>query len=175
MPSGSGPKRPSGTISRDAFVARFGGVCEGSPWIAEAVWARGLGPQHDTANGLHAAMVEVLRQADRATKLALIRAHPDLAGRLAVDGGLTAASSAEQASAGLDRCTPAELERFWQLNEAYKARFGFPFVMAIKGCSRAEILAAFERRLQNDPEQEFETALGEIERIARLRLLDLLG
>lgn len=161
-------------MSRDAFVARFGGVFEHSPWIAEAVWEHGLGPEHDTADGLHAAMVEVLRRADRPAKLALIRAHPDLAGRLAVAGGLTAASSAEQASAGLDRCTTAEFGRFLELNQAYKAKFGFPFVMAVKGRTRAEILAAFERRLDHDPEQEFETALGENERIARLRLANLL-
>jgi len=162
-------------MSREGFVARFGGVFEHSPWIAEAVWARGLGPEHDTADGLHAAMAHEMRRADRAAKLALIRAHPDLAGRLAIDGGLTASSSAEQASAGLDRCTPAELERFLELNEAYKARFGFPFIMAVKGRSRAEILAAFERRIRHDPEQEFATALAEIEKIAHLRLVDLLS
>lgn len=162
-------------MSREAFVARFGGVFEHSPWIAEAVWARGLGPGHDTADGLHTAMVAAMRRADRAAKLALIRAHPDLAGRLAVGSALTAASCAEQASAGLDRCTPAEFERFQELNETYKARFGFPFIMAIKGRSRADILAAFERRIHHGPQQEFETALGEIEKIARLRLADLLA
>jgi len=161
-------------MAREAFVARFGGVFEESPWIAKAVWDAGLGPEHDTAEGLHAAMVAVLRRADRQAQLALIRAHPDLAGRLAVAGGLTAASSAEQTSAGLDRCTPAEFARFHEFNDAYKAKFGFPFIMAVKGRSRAEILAAFTRRIEHDLEQEFETALREIDKIARLRLLDLL-
>ena len=161
-------------MSRADFVARFGGVFERSPWVAEAAFDQGLGPQHDTAEGLHAAMVDALRRADRAARLALIRAHPDLAGRLAMAGGLGAESSAEQKSAGLDRCTPDEFARFHALNDAYKTRFGFPVIMAVKGRSRAEILAAFERRIDNPPEQEFETALGEIERIARLRLADLL-
>ena len=113
--------------------------------------------------------------ADRSAKLALIRAHPDLAGRLAIAGELTAASTSEQASAGLDHCTPEELARFQDLNQAYKARFDFPFIMAVKNRSRQEILAAFEARLANSPEQEFDTALAEIHKIALLRLLDLAG
>lgn len=161
-------------MSREAFVARYGGVFEHSPWIAEAVFERGLGPAEDTAEGLHAAMVGVLRRADRDAKLALIKAHPDLAGRLGVGAGLTAHSSAEQAGAGLDRCSPKEFQRFHELNEAYKALFGFPFIMAVKGRTRGEILRAFEHRVHNDPEAEFETALGQIERIALLRLRDLL-
>jgi 2-oxo-4-hydroxy-4-carboxy-5-ureidoimidazoline decarboxylase len=165
--------RPS-RMSRDAFVARFGAVFEHSPWIAAATFDRGLGPEQDTAAGLHRAMVAVLREADEEAKLALIRAHPDLAGRLALAGQLGAASSAEQASAGLDRCTPEELARFTELNAAYVARFGFPFIMAVKGRSRPEILAAFERRIDHDPEAELLTALAEIEQIARLRLADLL-
>jgi 2-oxo-4-hydroxy-4-carboxy-5-ureidoimidazoline decarboxylase len=165
--------RPS-EMGREAFVARFGGVFEQSPWIAQAAFDRGLGPEQDCAQGLHRAMVAVLRDAGPEAKLALIRAHPDLAGRLALAGGLGAESTAEQASAGLDRCTPEELARFHALNQAYVTRFGFPFIMAVKGRTRAEILAAFERRIGNDPQAEILTALAEIEQIARLRLADLL-
>ncbi len=162
-------------LDRETFVARFGGVYEHSPWVAERLWDRGLDRRHDSVQGLQAALAMVVDAADRETKLALIRAHPDLAGRLALAGDLTADSRAEQASAGLDHCMPDELARFQALNEAYKARFGFPFVMAVKGRSRAEVLAAFETRLANDPEQEFATALAEIHKIAALRLRELLG
>ncbi len=167
-------ERPS-QLAREAFIERFGGVFEHSPWIAEAVWDQGLGPDQDDAAGLHAAMCRVMRAAPDEAKLRLIRAHPDLAGRLAVAGGLAPASSAEQASAGLDRCSPAEFARFNALNRAYRARFGFPFVTAVRGRSRADILAEFERRLGNEPEAEFAEALRQIERIALLRLQSLLA
>ena len=165
--------RPS-TMDRDLFTARFGGVFEHSPWIAEAAWEAGLGHGHDTAEGLHAALCTVFRAADHDRQLGVLRAHPDLAGRLAVAGELTASSSAEQASAGLDRCTAEEFARFQQLNAGYVERFGFPFIMAVKGRSRAEILAAFERRAGNPRDTEFATALAEVETIALLRLKDLL-
>lgn len=163
-----------GPPGRAAFVARFGGVFEHSPWIAEATFDASGGRPPATAAALHRAMCAVFRAAGRERQLAVVRAHPDLAGRLALAGALTADSTAEQRSAGLDRCTPEELRRFTELNDAYQARFGFPFIMAVKGRSRAEILAAFERRLGNDPEAELATALGEIERIAALRLAELL-
>lgn len=162
-------------IGRDAFVRRFGGVFEHSPWVAEHAWDAGLGPEHDGVEGLHAAMCRAMRAAPRERRLALIRAHPDLAGRLAVAGRLTATSTREQASAGLDQCTPEEYARFQALNESYTGKFGFPFVMAVRGRSRAEILTAFERRIGNKPERELEAALAQIERIARLRLEDLLA
>jgi OHCU decarboxylase len=161
-------------MGREAFIARFGGVFELSPWIAAGAWDAGLGADADTADGLHAALCRVLDGAPRERRLALIRAHPDLAGKLALAGGLTAESTGEQASAGLDRCTPEEYARFQALNDAYKARFGFPFIMAVRGRGRAEILEAFERRVANEPEVERETALAQIERIALLRLRDLL-
>lgn len=164
--------RPS-RMGRDAFVARFGHVFEHSPWVAEEAWDRGLGPDADTAEGLHARLCAVLRGADEARQLALVRAHPDLAGRLALAGQLTDDSSREQASAGLGRLTPGELARFTELNDAYTARFGFPFIIAVRGLGKDEILAAFERRLGNDPETERRTALEQIERIALLRLRDL--
>ncbi|WP_109138793.1 2-oxo-4-hydroxy-4-carboxy-5-ureidoimidazoline decarboxylase [Azospirillum baldaniorum] len=159
-------------MDRASFVARFGGVFEHSPWVAEGAWDAGNVP--DDVDGLHAAMVAVLRAADHGRKLTLLNAHPDLAGRLALRGELTADSTAEQASAGLDRCTPEEFARFTELNDAYKARFGFPFILAVKGRSRADILEAFETRLSNGPEEEFATALAQVERITWLRLKDLL-
>lgn len=156
------------------FVERFGGVYEHSAWIAEGAHDKGLGLAEDTADGLHAVMGKVLAAASDEAKLALIMAHPDLAGRLAQAKMLTEDSTAEQASAGLDKLTPAELARFTELNDAYKAKFGFLFIMAIKGRSKADIVAGFERRLQNNREQEFAEALKQIGEIARLRLRDML-
>jgi OHCU decarboxylase len=165
--------RPTG-MDRATFVATFGQVFEHSPWIAEAAFDRGLPADADRADGLHRALCTVLRAASDERKTALIDAHPDLAGRLARAGRLTADSSKEQASAGLDQLTDAERARFTTLNDAYKARFGFPFIMAVKGRSKGEILAAFERRLAHDQATEQRTALEQIERIALLRLEDLL-
>jgi OHCU decarboxylase len=124
--------------------------------------------------GLHEALVRVFRAATLARQLDVVMAHPDLAGRLALAGALTADSRGEQRSAGLDQCTPEELRRFTELNDAYKARFGFPFIMAVKGRHRGEILEAFERRLANGRERELAPALAEIERIAELRLSAML-
>lgn len=166
-------ERPS-RMSRQRFVETFSNVFEHSPWIAETVHDRGLDPECDVAEGLHQRMVEVLRASERERQLELIRAHPDLAGRLEMAGEMTAESTVEQQSAGLDHCTPEEYRQFQALNDAYKERFGFPFIMAVKGRSRAEVLDAFERRVGNDPETEFSSALREIERIALLRLQDLL-
>ncbi len=161
-------------LSRDDFVATFGGVFEHSPWIAEAAFDAGLPAEAETAAGLHRTLCGVLRAASRARQQALIDAHPDLAGRLALAGRLTAESGKEQASAGLGALTDAERARFTALNDAYRARFGFPFIMAVKGRGKDEILAAFERRLGNDSEAEFAEALSQVERIALLRLEDLL-
>lgn len=147
---------------REAFLARYGGVYEHSPWVAEACWP----PPDDLA----AAMRAVVDSAPRARKLALIRAHPELASRTR----MAEASVTEQADVGLDRCSPEEFAAFQRLNAAYNARFGFPFIFAVKGATRAEILAAFEARLRNDPETEFETAIAQIHRIAGFRLADLL-
>jgi OHCU decarboxylase len=170
-----GSSSPPGDLDRVAFVARYGGAYEHSPWIAEALFDRGPAARTSGAESLHRAMMAVVEAAPRERQLALLRAHPDLAGRLAVRGELTAASSAEQAGAGLDRCSPAEFARFTELNDAYKAKFGFPFIMAVKGRQRAEILAAFERRLGHDPAVEFRTALDEVHKIALFRLRDLRG
>jgi 2-oxo-4-hydroxy-4-carboxy-5-ureidoimidazoline decarboxylase len=166
-------QRPT-NMSRSTFVASYGPVYEHSPWIAEALYAGGLDESHDTAEGLASAMRAVVEAASPARRLDLLRAHPDLAGRLALRGELTAQSSREQSGAGLDSCSPEELQRFTTLNEAYTARFGFPFIMAVRGASRAQILAAFERRLGNDAGVEFRTALDEVHKIALFRLRDLL-
>ena len=157
-------------LNRERFVELFGGVFEHAPWVAERAFDAG---PFGNLEALHGAMVDAMRRAPRERQLALIRAHPDLAGRAAVAGELTAASSAEQARAGLDQCTPAEFERFRQLNAGYQQKFRFPFILAVKGRTRAEILAAFEQRLENTPEAEFDEALNQIARIARLRLKDL--
>ena len=158
-------------LEHDRFVELFGSVFEHAPWVAERAFDSG--PFH-SPEALHGAMVEAMRRAPREQQLSLIRAHPDLAGRAAIRGELTAASSVEQTSAGLDQCTPAEFERFRELNDKYKAKFGFPFILAVKGRTRAEILAAFAQRIDNPPEAEFEEALHQIARIARLRLDDLI-
>ncbi|HEY8565638.1 MAG TPA: allantoinase PuuE [Beijerinckiaceae bacterium] len=164
--------RPS-TMNRAMLVELYGDVFEHSPWIMSGAAEAGLTPAQDTAEGLHGALVQVLRAAPRERKFALITAHPDLAGRLKL-ADLTADSQAEQSSAGLDRLAPDERDQFLALNDAYKARFGFPFIMAVKGRTKDEILDAFEERLEHDPEQEFETALAEIEVIALLRLKERL-
>ncbi|MBZ8135105.1 allantoinase PuuE [Afifella sp. IM 167] len=166
-------ERPSG-MARGAFVEKFGGVFEHSPWIAEGAFAGELGPATDTARGLWGAMVAVFRSSGEARQLSVLKAHPDLAGRLALAKGLTASSNAEQASAGLDSLTEAELARFTRLNAAYTEKFGFPFIMAVKGRNKSEILAAFEHRAGNDAASEFSTACREVEKIALLRLKDLL-
>ena len=164
---------PPSSLNRDQFVERFGSVYEHSPWIAEAVWDVGLQEDHDSVDILADAMAAVLNASDETAKLTLIRAHPDLAGKAAVRGELTDASTSEQAGAGLDQCSAEEFNRFQTLNDAYKAKFGFPFILAVKGKGRVEILAAFEERLENDQAREFDTAIEQIHRIARLRLADL--
>ena len=160
---------PSG-MNEAMFVERFGDIFEHTPEIARIAHRAGLGAAEDTADGLHGSMVAAMRALDDAAKRRLIEAHPDLAGRLAMAGDLTADSTGEQASAGLDRLSDAELSRFTVLNDAYRARFAFPFVMAVKGLSKAKILAAFETRLEHDTESEAAMALAEIEKIALLRL-----
>jgi OHCU decarboxylase len=162
-------------LDADGFIARFGGVFEHSPWIAEAALAANPGLLHADVGTLHAAMTTVLRAAGPERQLIVLRAHPDLAGKLALAGELTADSSAEQAGAGLDRCTPEEFARFQELNDRYQAKFGFPFIIAVRGLDRHDILRAFEKRVGNTPEQEFQTALAQVERIALLRLYQITG
>ena len=154
-------------MGRDAFVAAFGGVFEHSPWVAKGAWEAG---PFETAEALHDAMMGVCRAAPRERRLALIRAHPDLAGKAAIAGAMTAESTDEQAGAGLDRLTSGEFVRFRDLNESYKAKFGFPFVLAVKGHDKRSILQAFAERLGNSEEAEFDRAIEEIGRIAWIRL-----
>lgn len=165
--------RPS-QMERADFVARFGGIFEHSPWIAERAWELELGPAHDTPAGLHNALARMFRSASEEERLGVLTAHPDLAGKLAAAQRLTAESTAEQASAGLDALTDAERARFTELNTAYVARHGFPFIIAVRDNTKASILAAFETRLNNDRATEFATACAQVERIARLRLEDML-
>jgi OHCU decarboxylase len=167
------PDRPS-TLNQDAFVARFGGVFEHSSWIADRAFADELSPAHDTAIGLHNALARKFRTASEAERLGVLKAHPDLAGKLAAAKRLTADSTSEQASAGLDALTDDERARFTDLNARYVDAFGFPFIIAVKGLNKAQILDAFERRIQNDRDTEFQTACRQVERIALLRLQDML-
>lgn len=157
------------TCSSDAFVAEIGFAFEDSPWIARAAAAQR--PFADRA-ALHAAMVGIVANADEAAQVALIRAHPDLAGRVAREGRLTAASAAEQAGAGLDALSAEEIARFDADNGAYRARFGFPFVICARENTKASILAALARRRENARADEIATALAEIAKIARLRIED---
>ncbi len=163
------------TADIDSLVARYGGVYEHSPWIARQTFEAGTLPadpfvSREQAQALAGAMARTLMQASDQKKLALIRAHPDLVGRAALAGELTTESTDEQASAGLDHCSADELTRFQAANLAYHERFGFPFVLAVRGRDRAAILDVFEQRLKNDVQTEFNTALDEINKIALLRL-----
>lgn len=154
-------------LDRDAFVARFGAIYEHSPWVAEAVFdTTEVGV---SAEGLAETMQAVVDAASTDVQLELLRAHPDLAGRLAL-AALTAHSQAEQKGAGLDQCTADELAEFQALNARYLERFGFPFIFAVRGYHRTDILQAFRQRVEHDRETEFQTALHQVHRIARLRL-----
>ncbi len=162
----------TGLSDRETFVARLGAVFEHSPWIAAAAWdAR---PFADL-EALHATLVRAIESAPRAQQLALICAHPELAGKEATAGTLTTESTQEQASVGLDRCTTGELARLRQLNQRYYERHGFPFVIAVRGLGKDRILAALEVRVNNDTEIEFGEALQQIARIGHLRLQALLA
>jgi len=165
--------RPS-RMTREVFVTQFGGIFEHSRWIAERAFALELGPAHDSAAGLHSALARMFRSATREERLGVLTAHPDLAGKLAAANRLTAESTAEQASAGLDALTDAERAQFSALNTAYVAKHGFPFIIAVKDHDKSGILRAFHARIANDTETEFATACKQVERIARLRLDDIL-
>ena len=160
--------------AREDFIASFGGVFEHSPFIAERAYDAGMIFVPLTARGIHAAMVAEFRKSSGDERLGVLRAHPDLAGKLAISGELTEDSKQEQAGAGLDRLSPEEHARFTALNAAYMAKFGFPFIIAVKGLDRVDILSAFETRIGNSEAEEFSTACAQVERIALLRLLALL-
>jgi allantoinase len=156
------------------FVAAYGGVFEHSSWIAERAHGLELGPAHDTAGGLHNALARVFRSAGPDARLGVLQAHPDLAGKLAQAERLTADSTSEQASVGLDALTDQERADFGALNEAYTAKFGFPFIIAVRDNTKAGIMDAFRRRLEHDRGTEFAEACRQAERIAALRLCALL-
>ncbi len=165
--------RPS-QMHEAEFVQNYGGIFEHSAWIAIAAHKLELGPAHDTAIGLHNALCRVFRTASYDQRFGVLTAHPDLAGKLAAAKRLTDESTSEQASAGLDALTDAEREAFTLHNAAYVAKHGFPFIIAVRDHTKASIMAAFETRIHNDTETEFETACKQVERIAYFRLKDLL-
>ena len=150
------------------FVSAIGWVFEHSPWVAERAWT--MRPFADT-QALHRAMVVQVERSPPDEQLALLRAHPDLGTRARV----SEASTAEQAGAGLDQLTRAEFERLRRLNEDYRAKFGFPFLFAVKGSTKHDILDALERRARSSREEEYLVALDQVYRIARFRLEDTLG
>jgi chitin deacetylase len=161
--------KPS-TLDQADFVTRFGGIFEHSPWIAEGAFALELGHAHDTAAGLHNALCRVFRSASDKDRMGVLRAHPDLAGKLAEAKRLTEDSTSEQASAGLDALTDAERAAFQAQNAAYVDKHGFPFIIAVRDHDKAGIMRAFDRRIGNDTDAEFQEACKQVERIARLRL-----
>lgn len=157
-------------LDQPAFMAALAGVFEHSPWVVEAAWGRR--PFADR-QALYGTLESVLRQAGRERQLALIHAHPELAGKAAIRGELTQESAREQAGAGLNSCTPAEFGAIRQLNDAYREKFGWPFIVAVKGLTREDIIATMARRLERDPDTEFAEALSQIMKIATYRLDDL--
>ena len=165
--------RPSSMIRED-FIAAYGEIFEHSPWVAERAHRLELGPMHDTATGLHNALCRVFRSAGTDKRLGVLAAHPDLAGKLAAAKRLTASSTSEQASAGLDELTDAERVNFTDLNNAYVSKHGFPFIIAVRDHTKDSILKAFGERMNNDYSEELDEACRQVERIAEFRLRDLL-
>ncbi|USQ94690.1 2-oxo-4-hydroxy-4-carboxy-5-ureidoimidazoline decarboxylase [Caulobacter sp. RL271] len=157
------------SMNQTGFATALGFAFELSPWVVERAWTE---RPFASVEAMHAAMMAVLDAASTADKLALIRAHPELAGKAAIAKALTAESNAEQASAGLDKLTPEEFARFHQLNAAYTARFGFPFIIAVRLNDKASILRAMAARAANDEEAEIAEAIQQIGLISKLRLLD---
>ena len=153
------------------FVELLGGIFEHSPWVAEGVYsARPFASRSD----LHHKMVAEVRQASVAQRKDLLCQHPELAGKEADAGSLTDASKREQAGAGLNQCSADELSRIKQFNQAYAAKFGFPFIIAVTGLDKQQILAAMQQRLDNAADTEFATAIGEVEKIGLIRLDSLI-
>ena len=166
-------ERPS-EMSRETFVERFGGIFEHSPWVAERAYDLEGGPTHDTATGVHSLLARVFRSASDDERLGVLKAHPDLAGKLAAAKRLTASSTAEQASAGLDALHDDERAEFEALNREYTETFGFPFIIAVRDHEKAGILQAFKERARHDRDTEFAEACAQVVRIAELRLRDVL-
>lgn len=159
-----------GKMSHADFVERFGGVYEHSAWIAAKCFEENAHLNAKAPVDLAGPMAAIVEAAPQDAQLTLLRSHPDLAGKLAKSGALTAESTSEQAGAGLDDCTEAEFSEFTQLNKDYREKFGFPYILAVKGRHRTEILENFRARLANDMATEFREALSQVHQIARLRL-----
>lgn len=159
-------------MDRDTFVQTFGGVFEHSPWIAERAWSA---RPFESPEALHAAMIDVVRAAPLEEKRRLLNAHPELAGKEARTRVMTQDSTVEQGSAGLDRLSEDDFARFDHLNAAYRQKFGFPFIIAVRGRTKPEIMAVFEQRLENEPAAELDAALNEIAAITRMRMEKLFG
>lgn len=157
-------------LDKAAFIRAFGGIYEHSAWVAAQAFDDGLATEANAVGPLWSQFRAIIEDAGDAAQLALLRAHPDLAGKLAQSGALTTESTSEQAGAGLDECTPMEFAEFTQLNDTYKAKFGFPYILAVKGRHRVEILDNFRVRVNNDRATEFREALDQVHQIARLRL-----
>ncbi len=160
-------------MSKTQFMDKFSDIFEHSAWIAEAAFDAGITAEHNQIEHFHQLVCAILATANHQAKLDLINAHPDLAGKAALAGQLTNSSSAEQTNAGISDCSPTEFALFKQLNSAYQTKFHFPFIMAVKNSNKLKILAAFQQRINNQPEREFLQALLEINKIARFRLADL--
>jgi 2-oxo-4-hydroxy-4-carboxy-5-ureidoimidazoline decarboxylase len=158
-------------LDRPQFVAALAGIYERSPWVPERAWSQR--PFADI-DDLHAALAAVVAGASKDEQLALVRAHPELAGKAMADGSLTADSTAEQSGAGLTHCSSAELARLRELNARYNTKFGFPFILAVKGYDRAGVIAEFAWRVDNETAEEFAESLRQIDKIARLRLAALI-
>ncbi len=161
-------------MDKARFVSLYGSIFEHSPWIAERAYDLELGPAHDSAAGVHNALCRAFRTASEDERLGVLTAHPDLAGKLAAAGELTAESTSEQAGAGLDYLTDEERETFTKLNTTYVDKHGFPFIIAVRDHDKASILANFHTRIDNDRDTEFAEACRQVERIAQFRLRDLL-
>jgi OHCU decarboxylase len=159
------------SLSRDDFVCVIGPVFEDSPWIADAAWSK---RPFKSIDGLHGALCKTVQTSTEAKRIDLIRAHPDLVGRAALAGTLTSASTSEQASAGLDKLSADEIVLFQKFNQSYREKFGFPFVICARLNKKEAILKGFQVRLEHSRKEEIKTALAEIEKIAYLRLQDII-
>ena len=157
-------------MSRVEFVRIFGTVYEKSPWVAERAWDQGLTAAENSRQGLRITLAGIVDRAGRDAQLGLLRSHPDLAEGLAERGRLSEASASEQAGAGLDQCSPAEYAEFQALNARYTGTFGFPYILAVRGRDRQQILENFRSRIDNNAEAEFAEALRQVHRIAAIRL-----
>lgn len=160
-------------MTHEEFLETFGPVFEHSPWIADGVWNGGVEFRHDSVAGMHESMCNEIRQADEEQKLELLKAHPELAASVGEGEELTGHSRREQRGAGLHQCTPEEYAEFKRLNEAYREKFGFPFILAVKGYHRRQILEIFRKRLEHTPEEELPAALHQVMRIGLFRLEEI--